>query len=366
MNKLIKLFIPLFLIIVILSGNNSKNYKFNRYYYRGQRVLNAVDYLIEKSNMEGIKSYRDGIQREMYVFNHSDKDSVNEFIDYRYIGNDANNYVYFNCSDTSDLETCELWRVIGAFVTENSDGIKEYRLKIMSTKGIENMSWSDNGSSNWEESSLYSYLNNGDYWYSLKGKFQNMIDSVKFYTGKLDNSNLVGNSLYYKERENYVIERVGLITLSDYNYTYANGVNEGCFNNLLNCNDMDSSWMNVGSEYWTMISSNGVYTINNNISKRNVNENFDVYPVVYLKPNVGIESGNGSEGDAYVLRELKKSNYQNEEDMNIGDSDIKKEVYVDDTMSIISKVIFIACGIVIFIGIAIIVINYIKSRKEIK
>ena len=91
-----------------------------------------------------------------------------------------------------------------------------------------------------------------------------------------------------------------------------------------------------------------------------------IYPVVYLKPSIGIESGNGSDGDAYVLRVLKKSNYQSEAEMDIDEDDIKKEVYVDDTASSVSKIIFTISGLIIGIGLVIIVINYIKSKKEIK
>lgn len=368
MYKISRLITLILVFLIILSNNNSKNLQVIRNNYKGQRVLNAVDYLIEKSNMEGIKSYKDGIQREMFFFNHSSNDNYNEYIDYRYIGNDANNYVYFNCNDTEDLSTCELWRIIGVFINENFDGDRQYYLKIMRNDPIENISWSDSSSS-WENSTLFNYLNNGDYWYSLKGKFQNMIENTKFYDGQINNS-MGLNELYFKEREHFTFAKVGLVSLSDYGFSYANGVNEGCFNNIFNCSDNYDSWMNKHNNYWSLNSDNGsnTYVINNNVFKNSLNEFNSVYPTVYLKSNVGIESGNGSEGDAYVLRLLKKSSYLTEAEMldSIDDAGIKKEVYVDDTLSVVSILSIVFSSGIIIVGLLIIIYNFIKSKRELK
>lgn len=350
MKKIIKVILPLFLIVILLSNNTSKKIVINRNNYKGQRVLNAVDYLIEKANMETVTNYDDGVNREMYTFNHSEKDNINELVDYRYIGNDPNNYVYFNCSDSLNEETCELWRIIGIFVTEDENGIKEYRVKIMRNDPIENSNWDE---SYWLDSSIYKYLNDEAYWQSLKGKYQDMIDQVKFNVGKNNGLNISGNSLYFKEKEEKEIGKVGLLLPSDVSYTYAYGINNNCYNNIGNCNDVENSWMNI----------NSILTITKDTIG---SQDSLIYPVVYLKPSIGIESGNGSDGDAYVLRVLKKSNYQSEAEMDIDEDDIKKEVYVDDTASSVSKIIFTISGLIIGIGLVIIVINYIKSKKEIK
>ena len=49
----------------------------------------------------------------------------------RYYGNDALNYVYFNCDNESDTNTCELWRIVS--VSKVSDVTKKhkYNLKIV-------------------------------------------------------------------------------------------------------------------------------------------------------------------------------------------------------------------------------------------
>ena len=365
-KKLISILVLTIIITLNYSGNN-KTISINREYYKGQRVLNAADYLIKKSNMESIQLYKDGIKREMFMFNHSENNNINEYIDYRYIGNDVNNYVYFNCSNTNDLKTCELWRIIGVFVVSNIDGTKHYQLKIMSDKSIGNYSWNDD-TTKWDKSSIYKYLNKGDFWYSLKGKAQNMIDNVNFKTGYITSLNSNANDIYYKEKEELVLSKVGLANVSDYIYTYALDIDNNCFNDISNCNNKQSSWMYKGKDYWLLNAkdSNNIYAVNDNVSLNNYDKSLDVYPTVYLKSNIGIESGNGSLGDAYVLSELKKSKYQNEEDMIIDDSDIKKEVYIDDTSNFISKLLIVISFIIIGGGLILFVIILIKSRKEIK
>lgn len=357
-----KIFIILLLIIIIISGNKSKNITINSNNYNGERIIRASEYLVIRANQDNITNYNDGNKFDMYTFKN------NNVTSYRYIGNNVNNYIYFNCSDTSVVDTCEVWRIIGVFKEENNYGKTQYRLKIMRNNPINNITWNDNN--NFNDSSIKKYLNNGDYYYSLKGKAQNMIDTTKYYIGGINNIGN-GSNLYEQEHSNNTYNnhpydfygKVGLITLSDYSYTFAYNVNNECYNNIYSCNS--NSWMNFNTPTWTMISSssaNSVYTVGDNSSSHNPNEAHDIYPVAYLKYDTVIESGNGSINDPYTIRLLQANDIKNESELS-GD---KSVVNVDDTASSFSIVLLIISGIVISSGIIIFMISFVKSRKELR
>ena len=55
----------------------------------------------------------------------------------RYIGENAKNYIYFNCSDYTNKDTCEIWQIIGTFKDLDEDGNDFYSLKIINSKPLE-------------------------------------------------------------------------------------------------------------------------------------------------------------------------------------------------------------------------------------
>ena len=355
-------FIPLILITIILSGLNNKSITINRDNYSGKRIVRASEYLILKANNQNITTYNKGNKMDMYTF------SNNDTLEYRYIGNEPSNYIYFNCSNTSDVSTCEVWRIIGVFKVENNFGKNEYRLKIMRNEAISNGSWNSNN--NFNDSNIKKYLNNGEYWYSLKGKAQNMIGTTKYYIGGISNI-ASGSSLYSAEHSNntnnnYPYDfygKVGLLSISDYSYTYSNGFDNDCYNNIYNCNK--NSWMKFENSAWTMISSsnsNSVYTVGDSSSTHEPNEEHDIYPVAYLKYDTVIEGGNGTLNDTYVIRALSSSNIQDESELT-GD---RTEVNVDDTASSLSIILLVVSFIVIGSGIVVFMISFVKSRREIR
>ncbi len=99
------------------------------------------------------------------------EDSAWKNMEYRYAGNDPNNYVMFND---------ELWRIIGLVNVKTNEGIKQ-RLKLIKNDAIleETLSWdykqegvgsslSNDGSSDWTDSQLMQLLN-GIYYNSTSG-----------------------------------------------------------------------------------------------------------------------------------------------------------------------------------------------------
>ena len=75
---------------------------------------------ISKANPLSITNYTDGDIHEMYTFEHEATEQTPALTDYRYIGDDPYNYVYFNCDslDNQNEDTCEVWRIIGVFEYE--------------------------------------------------------------------------------------------------------------------------------------------------------------------------------------------------------------------------------------------------------
>ena len=86
------------------------------------KPMNARE-LALKSNPISVTNYTDGDIQEMYTFEHPATEQTPALTDYRYIGNDHYNYVYFNCDslDNQNAETCEVWRIIGVFDVDDGN-----------------------------------------------------------------------------------------------------------------------------------------------------------------------------------------------------------------------------------------------------
>ena len=112
------------------------------------KELTGAEMLIKNANSANTL-YADGTKTEMYTFNHTNSNKT----DYRYIGNNPNNYIEFNG---------ETWRIIGVF-----DG----HIKIMKDTPLEGSysydykkngvgsSTSGYGSNDWTDSQLMYMLN---------------------------------------------------------------------------------------------------------------------------------------------------------------------------------------------------------------
>lgn len=92
---------------------------------------------------------------EAVAISHEATSQTGALTDYRYMGANPNNYIYFNCDDYSNQtsSTCETWRVIG--VTDDE------RVKIVRQDPVDNTAWDDNDN-DWENSTLKATLN-GEY-----------------------------------------------------------------------------------------------------------------------------------------------------------------------------------------------------------
>lgn len=279
-------------------------------------IQSASSFLIDKSNEISIKDYNstDANKNEMFVFEHNKADQVAKNIDYRYIGNNPYNYVAFNN---------EVWRIIGVFPTENIQHKKNNLIKIVRNEMEDARAWNNNNSNNWNTSSLNKYLN-GEYFNLIK-KRKNMIENSLIYLGSITlSSGKIGNGedVYNEERSNNIYDgnqkntfnKISLMYLSDFIYSYANGVNDDCYNHFYNCsNEISStSWM-IDEEQWILdnVKTNNsqdsnkyfISFIYNNsfdhIDYSNFEKNFK--PVLYLKENIKIVGGDGTKDKPYQL-----------------------------------------------------------------
>ena len=310
--------------------------------------------LLEKKNPISITNYTDGNIHEMYTFEHAATAQTPALTDYRYIGKDPNNYVYFNCDDPVEGEeysysdACEVWRILGVYDVErkvSSKYVTERRMKLVRGYELpELMYWNSGGNSGyhaWANSSLRAFLN-GDYYYrrgdaesyGLKASARRMVKSAKYYLGTSNSAAGSVESIYNWERGSVVCGGcgndpdklywngvVGLMYPSDQFMVYAKGVSASCYNSPSGCSgdNAKTGWVlnsnkivgNVNYITTWFISSTSVGNINVFYSKLNLSNDYRSYvydytygvrPVLYLDASVEIIDGDGSSNNPYKLK----------------------------------------------------------------
>ena len=345
-----------------LDGNNSNSLDAQGKVFKAElgaeitdgTLITARD-LTNKANPETLTyaEATDSQKAEMWTFSHEATEQTGALTDYRYIGNMPNNYIIYNN---------ETWRIIGVF---------NKKIKIIKDSSIGNLDWDykktgigsstdDNGSSDWTDSQIMYMLNPTTYklktGYTLDGSYikdasgniiyqvgcqpasiavgatsysctnntwslsdeaLSQIDEVTYYLGYGVFTSAVRS--YTRERSKTVPTGreinwngyVGLMYPSDYGYTFANGVNDTCYNDIENCSTkMDkggvpsSSWL-FNSSYQFTFAPNYAYTVfgvsaSGHMSAYRVNSETSVRPVVYLKTNTKL-LGTGTGDDPYTI-----------------------------------------------------------------
>ena len=334
-------------------------------HYHGKIVVDAVqeglptgaETLVAKANPEDLdyNTATDDQKNQMWTFTHEATEQLGATTDYRYIGENPNNYVKFND---------ELWRIIGVFDTDDGTGKVEKRMKIVRNESIGNYSWdnknastgaeSSQGKNNWSDARLNYLLNAGHesetyggslYWNRKSGTCyaglsnattscdftstgltdaaKEMIGDAKWYLGGSSTSNLTSAIFYTRERGTTVYSgrstnwtgKVGLIYPSDYGYAtsgnssttratclakelYHWNETSVCYQNdwLFKSNNMWSlSHYSPLSEYVFLVYSSGIVYFFDTYNA------YGVWPTVYLKSTISITSGIGSSTDPFIL-----------------------------------------------------------------
>ena len=269
----------------------------------------------------------------LYTITHA-KDSTlqigtNEDItEYRYRGASPKNYVTFNN---------EVWRILGVFPTDDGTGNIENRIKLIKDQSIGNNYWnttqvaSTSTYNNWTGATLMKYLN-GTYYNSLTNNGAiDMVDDAKYYLGGYTNANMTKDVMYQYERKisgsgtyyyssnpNSWTGKIGLMYASDYGYA----ASDECTQNLSSYNNTtctSNNWLyNIKIGEWILSQFGGnngsvfyVHSVSS-VSNCTVNNNsLASRPVLYLKPEVMIESGDGTSANPYKLSFTKSEDTSN-------------------------------------------------------
>lgn len=214
--------------------------------------------------------------------------------EYRYTGENPNNYVYFNCKDISSIDTCELWRILG--ITE------EGNLKIIKDSHDIVKAFNDKEDANFDISTIKKYLND-EYYNSLNEETKSYIKPTSFRTNGTGSLEINALEMFGEEisQDETSFVNVGLLNASD--YAFASSIDNGeSLNSLTNVKS--SNWLYTTKNEWLINKSeNIVYSVNEegNIVLSSPLETKLVRPVVYLNYNVMIVKGDGTKTNPYIL-----------------------------------------------------------------
>ncbi len=290
-----------------------------------------------------------GLTKCMLVFNSTTPVNLAEYImsltnadgvynepatDYRYEGENPNNYLSFNN---------ELWRIIGVFSDNTHGKTGEKLVKIIRNDSLGALAWDKSDTNNWAASSLYNLLNqyyyNGTneptltncYQYSttIKGKcdfiingitnnyYRNMIENVTWHLGGIASMSDVGTvyaaergTTRYSGRPTDTTGYIGLMYPSDYGYsalssTCVRSTSLGSYNSAA-CGG--SAWLRGEGYEWTLMphssySSNVCYVYYYGIvNNDNANNGFVARPVLYLISDTQKLTGTGTSDNPYIIK----------------------------------------------------------------
>lgn len=253
----------------------------------------------------------------------------------RYYGENANNYVYFNCKDygNQNSDTCDIYRIIYSIKSSEEDGSKYY-LKItpnnsLTINDIRLFSWDndhENGSSTFLNSTIYKLLNEGFYTGSsaysyvdkdnnnytfnfsnigLKNdKTRNMLTNKMFKMSKIVGSDYTVGATAANELngENLNIS-IGILSISDYLLSKGNNCNSILLYDAYKCTN--KTYISNEDGLWTMnyYDENKVYRFSNFEDLSNVypTVKYQVYPTMYIDSDVKIVYGDGTIDNPYKL-----------------------------------------------------------------
>ena len=244
-----------------------------------------------------------------------------DITEYRYRGASPKNYVTFNN---------EVWRIIGVFPTDDGTGNIENRIKIIKDQSIGNKYWNTGNSNNWARPATLNTELNTTYLNSLTSEAQSMIGNTKYYLGGYNDSlkiqkdvmyqnerKISGSTYYNGSNPNSWVGKLGLMYASDYGYAASDECTQTLYN-YDNATCKNNNWLFKGNTEWILpqLASSSVYAFYV-LSGGRVNDNsvggnqYGGRPVLYLKSNVLITSGDGTSSNPYKLVLTKNEDTSN-------------------------------------------------------
>ena len=188
-------------------------------------------------------------------------------------GTNPNNYIWYSG---------KLWRAVSIDSTDNS-------VKLITQWDISIISYNVVGNSLFQGSYMEQWLNDT----TVDGFLENLREPEKFI--KMDSvwNNTITTETTKPAKTTLVTDAVGLLNMYEYTMSLKNA-------------DYKTGYLNNGLNWWTMTpsDSNNIYLVNDYgvaptmYSSRNT---FGIRPVINLKSNIKIVSGNGTKDSPYRL-----------------------------------------------------------------
>lgn len=226
---------------------------------------------------------------------------------YYFYGDNPNNFIYFNCDNELDTNTCELWRIIG-FIYDTEEN--KYLTKIIKEDYLMNDKYSDNNQE-WDKSSINKYFTDD---YKLNN---NYLKEFTFKQENITDLSIKTNDInFFKDN---IKTNITLMNLSDYlhasiceNREINNYKDECLKNNWLNKNSLENEWTislkyiepykDETTEEMITPDNNTIYSVGNTIEDNNILIKLNIRPVIYLKSRILLTDGDGSFEKPYVIR----------------------------------------------------------------
>ena len=314
--------------------------------FDGLKITNGTK---ENAEVKEITKPTYGMKATEYITNLLEYDGEGLKIDntsdqnIRYYGSDPNNYVSFNN---------ELWRIIGVFGNN---------VKLVRSEKLGDLSWDSSESSvnggygvnEWSQADLQNYLNKMYYGgtsvtcYNGKSNktttcptntidetAKTLIDNHIWNTGAIEYNTRTDTVAFYKDERgnqtgkicssgnncNDTVERtttwpgyIGLPYPTDYAYASSENI---CETNMVKQDSSNAyicknnNWMFKNIWYWTLSpsASSGILRFvwlvhsDGDVRYSNAANGGAVFPAIYLKSNILIESGKGTSSNPYILK----------------------------------------------------------------
>lgn len=222
---------------------------------------------------------------------------------YYYRGEDVKNWVQINDLSTDNTK----WRIIS---------IRNGMMKLIRQNNWLTNAWDQtggrNGSHDWERPADINTALNTTYYETIKD-IDSKIAITDFFIGKISwdgTSTVSAASVKSNEEQKKWTGRIGLINASDYAYASLSPSCEMSAIDNINCGQ--NNWLITiqfrRNGVWTMNASdrNDLYLLY--VDDRNLYDNrypnyaYQIYPVIYLKADVKIISGDGTEKSPFVIQ----------------------------------------------------------------
>ena len=274
----------------------------------------------------------------------------NDFVSYGLSSSNGTTPKGISCKiNTGSNKKYELWRIIGVMNnTKDKANKNASRLKLVRTSSNYSAAFDSNNNNDYSISSIKNTLNR-DFLNKYSDDYKSMIEDTVWNLGSPAYGDSA-NSFYTKEHSKNGIYghsslwtgKVGLIYPSDYGYATGGGNNKNrasCLNKALdkwqnydntdckNNNYLSGTYMTITPYVYNV---QNVFAINNGSINDNytVNSTTGVYPSIYLRTDVKINGGTGSESNPYTIT---VNSYEISYDLNGGTDPKNPSRYTKDT-----------------------------------